>query len=202
MYFFPIITLPPYSGPQLSSSPLIYPKRQLRWDIGGLFFLPSFLVSTLVECVWGMIIPAIHPVFNSPQGEAFPNPGHVLEGSPVSFLESPASWCHASFYQYHVPYHGYSHVDHNSGAGQECFVIAHYPVDKTNSGYVRQEIWSDKHEYRGKSTHLEFSNYPFGVGGLGSFQHAKMNSLSCKCYHGTTLWYECQEKRPGFSMTL
>jgi outer membrane lipoprotein-sorting protein len=32
--------------------------------------------------------------------------------------------------------------------GQECFVIERYPVDKKNSGYIRQLLWTDKSEYR------------------------------------------------------
>jgi hypothetical protein len=33
-------------------------------------------------------------------------------------------------------------------AGQACFVIERYPVDKKNSGYKRQVVWIDKSEYR------------------------------------------------------
>jgi outer membrane lipoprotein-sorting protein len=32
--------------------------------------------------------------------------------------------------------------------GQECFVFERYPVDKKNSGYIRQVVWLDKAEYR------------------------------------------------------
>jgi outer membrane lipoprotein-sorting protein len=32
--------------------------------------------------------------------------------------------------------------------GIDCFVIESYPVDKENSGYVRQVVWIDKSEYR------------------------------------------------------
>jgi len=32
--------------------------------------------------------------------------------------------------------------------GEDCFVIERYPVDKENSGYIRQVVWLDKAEYR------------------------------------------------------
>ena len=32
--------------------------------------------------------------------------------------------------------------------GQDCFVVARFPIDKKNSGYIRQVIWIDKKEYR------------------------------------------------------
>lgn len=32
--------------------------------------------------------------------------------------------------------------------GLECYIIERYPVDKKNSGYVRQVAWIDKKEYR------------------------------------------------------
>lgn len=32
--------------------------------------------------------------------------------------------------------------------GQDCFVVERYPVDKKNSGYIRQVVWIDKVEYR------------------------------------------------------
>ncbi len=32
--------------------------------------------------------------------------------------------------------------------GQECFVSERYPVDRKNSGYTRQVVWTDKAEYR------------------------------------------------------
>lgn len=32
--------------------------------------------------------------------------------------------------------------------GQACFVSERYPVDKDNSGYLRQVVWMDKAEYR------------------------------------------------------
>ncbi|UCD32964.1 MAG: outer membrane lipoprotein-sorting protein [Desulfobacterales bacterium] len=32
--------------------------------------------------------------------------------------------------------------------GQQCFVIEFYPVDKKNSGYIRQVTWIDRKEYR------------------------------------------------------
>jgi outer membrane lipoprotein-sorting protein len=32
--------------------------------------------------------------------------------------------------------------------GQECFVIERFPLDKKNSGYIRQVVWIDKREYR------------------------------------------------------
>jgi outer membrane lipoprotein-sorting protein len=32
--------------------------------------------------------------------------------------------------------------------GQDCFVVERYPVDKENSGYIRQVVWMDKREYR------------------------------------------------------
>ncbi len=32
--------------------------------------------------------------------------------------------------------------------GRECFVIERYPVDRRNSGYIRQVSWIDKNEYR------------------------------------------------------
>ena len=31
---------------------------------------------------------------------------------------------------------------------QPCFVIERYPVDKANSGYLRQVVWLDQAEYR------------------------------------------------------
>ena len=54
--------------------------------------------------------------------------------------------------------------------GQQCFVVDHYPVDKKNSGYMRQVVWTDKKEYRPlkieffdkKNSHLKtliFSGY-------------------------------------------
>ena len=32
--------------------------------------------------------------------------------------------------------------------GLDCFVVARYPIDKKNSGYIRQVLWIDKMEYR------------------------------------------------------
>ncbi len=36
--------------------------------------------------------------------------------------------------------------------GQDCFVTERYPVDKKNSGYTRQVVWTDKAEYRIQKT--------------------------------------------------
>jgi len=54
--------------------------------------------------------------------------------------------------------------------GQDCFVVEFYPVDKKNSGYIKQVTWIDKAEYRTlkvefydrKNSHLKtltFSGY-------------------------------------------
>lgn len=42
----------------------------------------------------------------------------------------------------------YKWLKDESYQGRDCFVIERYPVDKENSGYIRQTVWMDKTEYR------------------------------------------------------
>ncbi len=42
----------------------------------------------------------------------------------------------------------YKYLRDESLDGQVCFVSDRYPVDRENSGYVRQVVWMDKAEYR------------------------------------------------------
>jgi outer membrane lipoprotein-sorting protein len=42
----------------------------------------------------------------------------------------------------------YKWIRDESYDGQACFVFERYPVDKKNSGYIRQVVWLDKDEYR------------------------------------------------------
>lgn len=42
----------------------------------------------------------------------------------------------------------YKWIKDESYADQNCFVLERYPVDKENSGYIRQMVWMDKKEYR------------------------------------------------------
>lgn len=42
----------------------------------------------------------------------------------------------------------YNFLREENLAGQACFVVERYPVDKKSSGYTKQVLWIDKAEYR------------------------------------------------------
>lgn len=42
----------------------------------------------------------------------------------------------------------YKWVRDEAHDGQKCYVVEYYPVDKKNTGYIRQVTWIDKSEYR------------------------------------------------------
>lgn len=92
--------------------------------------------------------------------------------------------------------------------GRQCFVSEQYPVDRENSGYIRQVIWLDKAKYRPlkieyydrKNTLLKTLTVKHYQQYLGKFWRAdEMHMLNHQSGKSTTLYWTRYQFRTGLT---